>query len=232
MSVLITVVLASLAAPPASRAVPPTPRAVTFPTEDGWTIHADEYGSGDRAVVLVHGGRFTKASWKPQVPDFLKAGFRVLAIDMRGFGMSTDGPAATRGDFGSPIDVLAAVRYLKGNGVETVSLVGGSMGGGAAGDASAMARPGEIDRVVFLGASASVPAEKLTVRKLYITTRDDRSGNAPGTPRLPRIQAQFDAAPQPKELIVLEGSAHAQFLFETDQAEGVMREILKFLSAP
>ena len=224
------VLLASLAAPPAS--LPPVPRAVTFPTEDGWTIHADDYGAGERAVVLVHGGRFTKASWKPQVPALLKAGFRVLAIDMRGFGMSTDGPAATRGDFGSPIDVLAAVRYLKGSGAKTVSLIGGSMGGGAAGDASTMARPGEIDRVVFLGASASVPADKLTVRKLYITARDDRSGSAPGTPRLPRIQAQFDAAPHPKELVILEGSAHAQFLFETDQAERVMGEILRFLTAP
>jgi pimeloyl-ACP methyl ester carboxylesterase len=225
MSASIALVLAALAAPPA-------PRAVTFPTEDGWTIHADDYGAGDRAVVLVHGGRFTKASWRPQVPEFLKAGFRVLAIDMRGFGMSKDGPADTRGDFGSPIDVLAAVRYLKADGVKSVSLVGGSMGGGAAGDASAIARPGEIDRVVFLGASATVPPDKLTVRKLYIMARDDRSGNAPGTPRLPRVQAQFDAAPEPKEMIVLDGSAHAQFLFETDQAERVMGEILRFLAGP
>jgi len=29
---------------------------------------------------------------------------------------------------------------------------------------------------------------------------------------------------------VLEGSAHAQFMFEADQAERVMREILRFLS--
>ena len=225
MSASIACVLVALAASP-------EPRAVTFPTEDGWTIHADDYGTGDRAVVLVHGGRFTKASWRPQVPELLKAGFRVLAIDMRGFGMSKDGPADTRGHFGSPTDVLAAVRYLKENGAKTVSLVGGSMGGAAAADASTMARRGEVDRVVMLGASASVPAEQLTVRKLYITARDDRSGNAPGTPRLPRIQAQFDAAPQPKEMIVLEGSAHAQFLFETDQAARVMREILRFLSAP
>jgi hypothetical protein len=30
---------------------------------------------------------------------------------------------------------------------------------------------------------------------------------------------------------MLEGSAHAQFLFQTDQAERVMNEILRFLSA-
>jgi pimeloyl-ACP methyl ester carboxylesterase len=223
MSVLISALLALLAAAPA-------PRAVTFPTEDGWTIHADEYGSGERAVVLVHGGRFTKASWRGQVPALLDAGFRVLAIDMRGFGLSKDGPPATRGDFGSPLDVLAAVRYLREGGAKTVSLVGGSMGGTAAADAAAAA-PGQVERVVLLGAAATVPAGKLTVRKLYIVARDDRSGSAPGTPRLPRIQAQFDAAPEPKEMVVLDGSAHAQFLFETDHAGRVMREILRFLAA-
>jgi hypothetical protein len=30
---------------------------------------------------------------------------------------------------------------------------------------------------------------------------------------------------------VLEGSAHAQFLFQTDQSDRVMREVLQFLSA-
>jgi hypothetical protein len=35
----------------------------------------------------------------------------------------------------------------------------------------------------------------------------------------------------PKALIILDGSAHAQFLFQTDQGERVMREILHFLSA-
>ena len=40
------------------------------------------------------------------------------------------------------------------------------------------------------------------------------------------------SAPQPKELIVLDGSAHAQFLFQTDQSARVMHEILRFLSMP
>jgi hypothetical protein len=35
----------------------------------------------------------------------------------------------------------------------------------------------------------------------------------------------------PKELMVPDGSAHAQFLFTSDQAERVMKEILRFLSA-
>jgi hypothetical protein len=33
-------------------------------------------------------------------------------------------------------------------------------------------------------------------------------------------------------MILLDGDAHAQFLFETDQGPRVMREILRFLTAP
>jgi hypothetical protein len=64
---------------------------------------------------------------------------------------------------------------------------------------------------------------------LIIVARDDTNGAGP---RLPHIRAWFDQAPQPKELIVLEGSAHAQFLFQTDQSDRVMKEVLRFLGSP
>ena len=102
------------------------------------------------------------------------------------------------------------------------------MGGGAAGDASIASQPGEIDRVVFLGASPNGPAEKLKCRSLFIVARDDASEDGP---RLPGIQAQYEKAPEPKALIILDGSAHAQYLFQTGQGERVMQEILQFLSA-
>jgi hypothetical protein len=38
-------------------------------------------------------------------------------------------------------------------------------------------------------------------------------------------------ASEPKQLIILDGSAHAQFLFQTDQGDRVMREIFRFLYA-
>jgi hypothetical protein len=45
-------------------------------------------------------------------------------------------------------------------------------------------------------------------RKLFVTTRDDRSGE--GTLRLTEIREQFERTPEPKHLVVLDGSAHAQ----------------------
>jgi pimeloyl-ACP methyl ester carboxylesterase len=202
-------------------------KSVSFPTQDGGTIYGDLYGEGEHAVVLVHGGQFQKESWAPQARTLASAGYRVLAIDMRGFGKSH---APGDQDLMSPLhvlDVLAAVRYLRANGAKTVDIVGGSMGGSAAGDACIESKPGEVNRIVMLGAAPDEPAEKLKCPALFIVARDDTSGDGP---RLPGIREGYEKAPQPKDLIVLDGSAHAQFLFQTDQADRVMREILRFLS--
>lgn len=202
---------------------------VSFPTEDGGLVCADVYGKGERGVVLAHGARFNKESWAKQARALADAGFRALAIDFRGYGQSR-GPGQSD-IFTAPLhfDVLAAVRYLRKTGARSVSLVGGSMGGGAAADAVIRAEPGEIDRLVLLAALPGATPEKLKGRKLFIVARDDADGAGP---RLPRIRAQFEKAPEPKKLIILDGSAHAQFLFQTDQGERLMREILRFLLEP
>lgn len=200
---------------------------VSFPTDDGGIVYADIYGEGGRAVVLAHGGQFNKESWQKQARTLVAAKFRVLALDFRGYGKSR-GPGDSE-PMDAPLyqDVLAAVRYLRKSGAKTVSVVGASMGGWAAGDASIASRPGEIDRVVFLGSAPGGSADKLKCPSLFIVARDDASGDGP---RLPGIRAQYEKAPPPKDLIILEGSAHAQFLFQTDQGERVIREIVGFLS--
>jgi pimeloyl-ACP methyl ester carboxylesterase len=202
-------------------------KTVSFPTADGGVVFADIYGAGPRGVVLAHGGRFNKESWAKQARILEGAGFPVLALDFRGHGKS-HGPGQSNLDT-APLeqDVLAAVRYMHSHGATSVSIVGASMGGTAAGDASIASSPREIDRLVLLGAAPNGPADKLKSSVLFIVARDDVSASGP---RLPRIREQFERAPEPKELIILNGSAHAQYLFETDQSERVMHEILRFLS--
>jgi len=204
------------------------PERVSFPTQDGGLVYAEMYGKGGRGVVLAHGGRFNKESWEKQARTLAAAGFRALAIDFRGYGQSR-GPGQSQPlDASLHLDVLAAVRYLRQNGAKTVSVIGGRMGGGAAADASVEAEPGEIDRLVLLGSTGGGKPERLKGRKLFIMSRDDLG---PGDePRLPRIRADYERAPEPKQLIILDGSAHAQFIFQTDQGERLMREILRFLS--
>ncbi|MGO4881003.1 MAG: alpha/beta hydrolase [Bryobacteraceae bacterium] len=198
------------------------PREVSFPTADGGLIRADLYGTGDRGVVLAHGAKFDKASWAKQADVLANAGFRVLAIDFRGYGQSRGGDRSAPGSGEKYEDVLAAVRYLKENGAKTVSVIGASMGGGATANASIHARPGEIDRLILLAPVPVAEPERLNGPKLFVVSRGD--GLAA------KVREQFEKAPEPKELLILDGSAHAQFLFQTEQGERLMKRILEFLS--
>jgi alpha-beta hydrolase superfamily lysophospholipase len=204
------------------------PRVVTFPTEDGGAVTGHLYGRGKRGVVLVHGGRYRKESWRQQANLLTDAGFRVLSIDLRGFGNSK-GPGH-EDVYSAPLhlDVLAAVRYLREQGARSVAVIGGSLGGGAGADAVTEARPGEIDRLITLGGLMwNKSPEKVNVPLLVIITKDDASGSGP---RLPGIQASFDKIPPgQKRIEILEGSAHAQAMFETNDSDLIMEMIIKFL---
>jgi len=206
---------------------PQDAQTVSFPTDDGGIVYADVYGSGERGVVLAHGARFTKESWAEQAPVLAAAGFRVVAIDFRGRGQSRGGPQEGS-DRAAHFDVLAAVRYLRSNGARTVSVVGASFGGGAAAQAAVEAEPGEINRLVLLAHSLILEPERMQGSKLFIVARNDPYYG--GEKRLVDIRDQYERAPEPKELVILEGDAHAQFIFETDQAERLLDEILRFLS--
>jgi predicted TIM-barrel fold metal-dependent hydrolase/pimeloyl-ACP methyl ester carboxylesterase len=206
------------------------PESVSFPTADGGRIEADAYGSGTHAVVLAHGGRFDKESWADQARALAETGFRVLALDFRGHGGSR-GPGA-EDPLAAPLheDVLAAVRHLRAGGARTVSVIGASMGGSAAAEASAAGGPGAIDRLVVLGAPPGSRPEELRSRLLVVAARDDVGPL--DRPRLPAILAAYERAPEPKELRLVDGAAHAQFLFQSDQAAAVMEAVQSFLAAP
>jgi pimeloyl-ACP methyl ester carboxylesterase len=204
------------------------PRSVTIPAPDGPAIQADEYGTGPRAVLLLHGGRLDRHSWQPLATMLAADGFRVVAIDFRA---SVEGRAGRETSCGyDPVclakDVTATLAYLRRTGATSVALVGASLGGGAAAQAAIDAAPGQIDRVVLLAHMTIEHPERLRVPALFIVARDDANA---GGPRLPGIREQYEKAQGPKELVVLDGSAHAQFLFETAHGSDVLQRIRRFL---
>ena len=199
------------------------PKEVSFPTQDGGVVYADLYGAGNRGVVLAHGMKFDKASWKEQATQLANAGFLVAAIDFRGYGKSHGGPKSQSPRDEMYLDVLAAVDYLRGHGAQTVAVIGASMGGGAAANAVVKGSTGSIDRLILLAPVPIQNPERITGPKLFAT--------AQGDPITPQVKEQYQKAPEPKELLLLDGVAHAQFLFTTDQNERLMKEILRFLSA-
>lgn len=208
---------------------PGNAETVSFPTEDGGTVSATLRGSGDHAVILAHGGQFTKESWRSQARVLADAGLTTLAIDFRGRGASRGGPGReTDPDFVHH-DVLAAVRFLEARGAGRISLVGASFGGWAVARAVTRLSPGSIDRLILLAHSPIDEPERLQGRKLFITTRDDTRGD--GVPRLPAIRDQYERAPEPKEFVILDGAAHAQHVFATEQGDRLLAEIVRFLTA-
>jgi pimeloyl-ACP methyl ester carboxylesterase len=55
---------------------------------DGVSLHAIEQGEGP-VVLLVHGYPETSYSWRHQLPVLADAGYRAIAIDVRGYGGSS-----------------------------------------------------------------------------------------------------------------------------------------------
>ena len=192
-------------------------REVSFPTSDGGRVFASLYGDGDHAVVLAHGAVFNKESWGDQSVLLMKKGFRVLAIDFRGYGKSQTGSRKNA----RHLDVLAAVRYLHDQGAKRVSVVGASMGGGAAAQAAVESRESEIDRLILLAHSPIQRPRDIKGSKLFIVSNGDRLSQT--------VKQQFEAASKPKKLVVLEGKAHAQYIFRTDRADELSEHIVGWL---
>jgi len=59
-----------------------------FIAVNGAKIYYEEFGQGE-PLILLHGFGRTLADWKPFIPEFSKQ-FRVIALDMRGHGRSTN----------------------------------------------------------------------------------------------------------------------------------------------
>jgi pimeloyl-ACP methyl ester carboxylesterase len=196
-----------------------SPEDVSFATADGGVVDADVYGQGTRGVVFAHGAIFNKQSWAPLAKRIAAQGFRALAIDFRGYGKSRGGSDADALDQ----DVLAAVRWLHAQGVKSVSVVGGSMGGGAAGLAATEVNPGEIDKLILLSPMPIEQPEQIKAGSiLYIASRGESLAAS--------VLQQFARAPEPKKIVLLDGSAHAQNIFATAQARHLSDTIVQFLT--
>jgi epoxide hydrolase 4 len=121
-------------------------------------LHYVEAGEGP-LVVLLHGFPEFWFGWRFQLPVLARAGFRVVAPDMRGYNLSSrpSGVAAYA------VDRLAGdVRDLiRERGAESASLVGHDWGATVAW-ATAMAHPEVVDRLVIL----NVPHPRRMIRGL------------------------------------------------------------------
>jgi hypothetical protein len=141
---------------------------VTIETDAG-PLYAIDEGTGDRGVVLVHADGRSRAGWQEFGEALVDAGFRVVALDLRGHGQT--GGALSEDAYPTlDADVNAAVVHLRSSGTSRVSVVGDELGGVLA-FRQAAADEG-IEMVVML-------TPRLSLKGLKVTTALSGFGDTP-----------------------------------------------------
>lgn len=92
---------------------------------DDVELYYEDHGAG-KPVVLIHGYPLSGSSWEKQLPALLRAGYRVITYDRRGFGRSSQ-PAAGYDYDTFAQDLRELVEHLS---LRKFALIGFSMGGG------------------------------------------------------------------------------------------------------
>ena len=95
-------------------------------TYEGYRLSYDEYGSGDRPVVLIHGLLMNRHMFERLGPALADRGHRVIAIDLLGHGRSDRPEDLQR--YSMPIFAYQVNALLDHLGVETAVVGGTSLG--------------------------------------------------------------------------------------------------------
>nr|XP_035960320.1 bifunctional epoxide hydrolase 2 isoform X2 [Halichoerus grypus] len=96
------------------------------PIKPGVRLHFVELGSGP-AVCLCHGFPESWFSWRYQIPALAQAGFRVLALDMKGYGESSAPPEIE--EYSMEVLCQEMVTFLDKLGIPQAVFIGHDWGG-------------------------------------------------------------------------------------------------------
>lgn len=122
-------------------------RAIDFRSvelKNGETLGYREAGSGDQVLLLIHGNMTSSKHWQP-VLEAMPEGHRLIAVDMRGFGISSyNSPINSLKDFAD--DIKELVDHL---GLTNFAVAGWSAGGGVAMELVAN-YPGYANKLILL----------------------------------------------------------------------------------
>ncbi len=111
--------------------------------------HYEQWGHAGPPIVLVHGFLESAAVWDRVGPVLARDGYRVYALDVRGFGYTQRrGPYTLAGDVAQLSAFLSALHLDAAHG-GTATLVGHSSGAAIVGGL-ARAQPADVRGVVFL----------------------------------------------------------------------------------
>lgn len=229
---------------------------IRFQSDGGVNLVGRLWGKGAVGVVLAHG--FSEFSgqdgWLPYAGKLADEGYRVLTFNFRGF---CDAEDCSEGEIelgNNWLDVVAAIDLLESEAVGQVFLVGASMGGLAVLRAAADPR---VDAAGVVSLSTPqwpsryyegepkendvTPARLADVDEplLFVAgTRDVQTpGSAPLKPGIDQVvfaedaQRMFEAADEPKDLLLVDSGFHSSELVtiaEDEIVEETRRAISEF----
>jgi alpha-beta hydrolase superfamily lysophospholipase len=148
---------------------------VQVPSKDGVALVGDEWGKGERGVLLVHDEGRTRADWSTLGSKLAMSGYHVLAIDLRGHGASP-APTALGTDWSVMVaDIDGGVSWLLEHGAKEIHVVGARLGANLALQA-ASANPA-ISDLLLLSPALNVQNVKISAsiapygeRPLFVAT--------------------------------------------------------------
>ena len=116
---------------------------------DGAQVHYQEFGDpSNPPVILIHGYTASVYVWKTTAPLLADAGFRVIAIDLVGFGYS-EKPSWF--DYSIQSQSRMISRFMDRMGIGRATIVGSSYGGAVALNL-ALDYPARVEKLVLVGA--------------------------------------------------------------------------------
>jgi pimeloyl-ACP methyl ester carboxylesterase len=134
---------------------------------NGWPVHYEVAGAGE-PLVLVHGLSESTRLWSRNVPE-LAGHYRVYLVDLPGFGTMR----RYRQHFDLTRSGLWLAAWLEALGLQTVNLVGHSMGGYVS-MALAATHPERVKRLVLvdsIGMPLNLPVRRLIYQALKAIAR-------------------------------------------------------------
>lgn len=158
------------------------------------------WGDGDRGVVLSHGAAYDAASWSEQAGQIAANGATVLAVEDT-----------------SAESIQAATDYLQEErGVQGVSLIGASAGSGGVLEVGRQS-PGEVAQIILLSGTGEVSGLG-DYPKLFTASEEEGLADT--------VRQMAEEAPgERNEVLIVEGGAHAQAIFDSPQGERLLEAI-------
>jgi pimeloyl-ACP methyl ester carboxylesterase len=120
-----------------------------FINVDSARLHYQEFGeANDPPIIMIHGYTASAYVWKTVAPAIAEAGFRVITVDLLGFGYS-EKPSWFDYSIQSQARVIS--RFMDRLGIGRAVIVGNSYGGAVAATL-ALDYPARVDKLVLVDA--------------------------------------------------------------------------------